>query len=69
MLIRNIAYSAALVFSLAQTALAEGAQVAFGGLKGDTTAQVEVNADTLTVNQSRWHGGVFRQCRGAVRAR
>ena len=52
MLIRNIAYSAALVVALAQTALAEGAQVAFGGLKADTTAQVEMNADTLTVSQT-----------------
>ena len=52
MLIRNFAYSAALVLALAQGALAEGAQVAFGGLKGDPTAQVEMNADTLTVNQA-----------------
>ncbi|MDZ4391758.1 LptA/OstA family protein [Cypionkella sp.] len=51
MLIRNIAYSAALLVALAQTALAQGAEVAFGGLKADPTAQVEVNADTLTVNQ------------------
>ncbi|MDP1575691.1 MAG: LptA/OstA family protein, partial [Cypionkella sp.] len=51
-MLRNIACSAALVLSLAQSALAEGAQVAFGGLKGDTTAQVEMNADTLTVSQA-----------------
>ncbi|GLS86167.1 organic solvent tolerance protein OstA [Cypionkella aquatica] len=52
MLIRHFAYSAALVLGLAQIALAEGAAVSFGGLKGDTTAQVEMNADTLTVSQA-----------------
>ena len=52
MLIRNFAYSAALVLAFAQGALAEGAHVAVGGLKGDPTAQVEMNADTLTVNQA-----------------
>ena len=52
MLIRNIACSAALVFAFAQATLAQSAQVAFGGLKGDTTAPVEVNADTLTVDQT-----------------
>ena len=51
-MLRSIVCSIALVLSLAQVALAEGAEVAFGGLKGDPTAQVEMNADALTVNQS-----------------
>lgn len=33
-------------------ALAQGAEVAFGGLKQDTTLPVEVQADQLTVNQA-----------------
>lgn len=33
-------------------ALAQGASVAFGGLKQDTTLPVEVSADQLTVNQA-----------------
>lgn len=37
---------------LPAAALAQGATVAFGGLKQDPTLPVEVEADTLTVNQS-----------------
>lgn len=33
-------------------ALAQGAQVAFGGIKADTTLPVEVTADQLAVNQT-----------------
>lgn len=52
MMIRNIARSVLLVLLFAQSATAEGTSVAFGGLKADTSAPVEMNADTLTVNQA-----------------
>ena len=46
--------SAVLILSLAfaQMAVAEGTNVAFGGLRADTTLPVEVKADSLTVNQA-----------------
>lgn len=43
---------ALLLFILPQAALAQGATVAFGGLKHDSTLPVEVTADELSVNQS-----------------
>jgi lipopolysaccharide export system protein LptA len=52
MLIRNFARFALISLALTQGALAEGTSVGFGGLKGDPKAQVEMNADTLTVNQA-----------------
>ena len=46
--------SAVLILSLAvaQMAAAEGTNVAFGGLRGDTTLPVEVKADSLNVSQA-----------------
>ncbi len=41
-----------LVLLLAQPALAQGAKVAFGGLKQDTSLPVEITADSLAVNQT-----------------
>ena len=41
-----------LALAFAQAAAAEGTNVAFGGLRADTTLPVEVNADSLTVNQA-----------------
>ena len=52
MLLRTIAFCSALTLGFSQAAFAEGTAVAFGGLKADTTQQVEMNADTLTVNQA-----------------
>lgn len=52
MMIRNICRSALVVLALAQGAFAEGASVNFGGLKADTKAEVEMNADSLTVDQA-----------------
>jgi lipopolysaccharide export system protein LptA len=52
MLIRNFARFALISLALSQGALAEGTSVGFGGLKGDPKAQVEMNSDTLTVNQA-----------------
>lgn len=52
MLIRKFFGFAILSLALSQSAVAEGTAVGFGGLKGDPTAQVELNADTLTVNQA-----------------
>jgi lipopolysaccharide export system protein LptA len=47
------AFVLALVLALcAQGALAQGAQVAFGGLKQDTSLPVEISADSLSVNQT-----------------
>lgn len=37
---------------LAQAADAEGTNVAFGGLRADTTLPVQVQADTLTISQA-----------------
>lgn len=50
----NTARFFALVFGLmaAQMAVAEGTNVAFGGLKADTTLPVEMKSDALTVNQA-----------------
>lgn len=42
----------ALVFPTALLAQAQGSQVAFGGLRADTSAPVEVTADSLNVNQT-----------------
>lgn len=45
--------TAAVLFTLLSgPALAQGAQVAFGGMQQDTSAPVEVTADQLQVNQS-----------------
>lgn len=52
MLIHKLACSALLALFVATGALAEGASVAFGGLKADTSLPVEMNADSLTVNQT-----------------
>lgn len=52
MMLRNIACSTLLALALAQAAVAQQANVAFGGLKGDPTAEIEMNADTLTVRQA-----------------
>jgi lipopolysaccharide export system protein LptA len=47
------AFVLALVLALStQGALAQGAQVAFGGLKQDTSLPVEISADSLSVNQT-----------------
>ena len=43
---------AAMLVALSGPALAQGAQVAFGGMQQDTDAPVEVSADQLQVNQS-----------------
>ena len=43
---------AAALFALACPALAQGAKVAFGGMSQDTSAPVEVSADSLEVNQT-----------------
>lgn len=54
MTISSRALCVALLVALAapSAALAQGAEVAFGGLKADTTVPVEVTADTLSVNQT-----------------
>lgn len=52
MMLRNIACSTLLALALAQAAVAQQANIAFGGLKGDPTAEIEMNADTLTVSQA-----------------
>ncbi len=52
MLIHKLACSALLALFVATGAMAEGANVAFGGLKADTSLPVEMNADSLTVNQT-----------------
>ncbi|EEX13077.1 lipopolysaccharide transport periplasmic protein LptA [Citreicella sp. SE45] len=44
--------AAATLFLLSGPALAQGAQVAFGGMSQDTSAPVEVSADSLQVNQT-----------------
>ena len=44
--------AAVLLTLLSGPALAQGAQVAFGGMQQDTSAPVEVTADQLQVNQS-----------------
>ena len=45
--------AAALLFALALAAgTASAQQIAFGGIQGDSTAPVEITADTLTVDQS-----------------
>jgi lipopolysaccharide export system protein LptA len=41
-----------LLLALPVQALAQGAKVAFGGLKQDTTLPVEITADALEVNQT-----------------
>ncbi|MCR8548738.1 lipopolysaccharide transport periplasmic protein LptA [Salipiger sp. P9] len=43
---------AATLLALSGPALAQGTKVAFGGMKQDTSAPVEVSADSLQVNQS-----------------
>ncbi len=43
---------AATLVALSGPVLAQGAQVAFGGMQQDTSAPVEVSADQLQVNQS-----------------
>ena len=52
MMLRDIACFTLLALALAQPAVAQDTNVAFGGLKGDPTAEVEMNADTLTVSQA-----------------
>jgi len=52
MMLRNIACSTLLALALAQAAVAQQANIAFGGLKGDPTAEIEMNADTLTVSHA-----------------
>lgn len=53
MLLNNRTKSALIAVAMlaATSAWAEGTSVAFGGLKTDTTLPVEVNADSLVVNQ------------------
>jgi lipopolysaccharide export system protein LptA len=52
MLIQKLACFALLALCIATGAGAEGTSVAFGGLKADTTLPVEMNADSLSVNQA-----------------
>ena len=52
MLIQKLALSALLALCVATAAAAEGTNVAFGGLKADTSLPVEMNADSLAVNQT-----------------
>lgn len=58
MMIRRTACSALFALTLAASILpggavrAEGTNVAFGGIQSDTTQPVELNADTLSVNQA-----------------
>lgn len=40
------------LLSVMSPAFAEGTDVAFGGLRADTTLPVEVNADSLSINQA-----------------
>ena len=42
----------ALAFALPASAMAQGAKVAFGGLKQDTSQPVEITADSLQINQA-----------------
>ena len=53
----SLLYGAALTLLLALPvpAVAQGAKVAFGGLKQDTTQPVEITADALEVNQTDGH--------------
>jgi lipopolysaccharide export system protein LptA len=44
--------AAIVMMALASSALAQGAQVAFGGVRQDPALPVEVTADSLQVNQS-----------------
>lgn len=54
MLRQNRVFSTVLILSLAlaQGAVAQGTDVAFGGLRADTTLPVEVNADSLSISQA-----------------
>lgn len=51
--IRPVAFGVVLaVFYAVHPVLAQGTEVAFGGLKGDTSLPVEVKSDQLSVDQS-----------------
>ena len=49
---RARSWAAAILICAPVTALAQGAQVPFGGLKHDPTEQVEITADGLTLDQA-----------------
>lgn len=49
---RAFASAVAVVLSLSSPILAQQAQIAFGGLRADTTLPVEVKADKLSVNNA-----------------
>lgn len=49
---RALCVALAISLALPDLADAQGAQVAFGGLRADTSLPVEVTADTLSVNQT-----------------
>ncbi len=50
--VRVLAALMALALSAPDGARAQGAEVAFGGIRADTSLPVEVTADTLSVNQT-----------------
>lgn len=49
---RALYVALSIALAVPAAALAQGAEVAFGGLKADTTLPVEVTADALSVNQT-----------------
>lgn len=51
-MLTRIFASLCLIVLLAPSAMAEGTNIAFGGLKADTTLPVEINADALSINQA-----------------
>ncbi len=52
MMIPKLARAALLALFFASGAAAQGTDVAFGGLRGDTSLPVEMNADSLSINQT-----------------
>ncbi len=52
MLIRAVVQAALCVLVLSGGAVAQTTSVSFGGVKGDPTLPVEVNSDTLEINQT-----------------
>ena len=51
-MLTRILASLCLIVLLAPSAMAEGTNIAFGGLKADTTLPVEINADALSISQA-----------------
>ena len=51
-MLTRIFASLCLIVLLAPSAMAEGTNIAFGGLKADTTLPVEINADALSISQA-----------------